>query len=427
MAAADFTFWSKDASIDFDIRKEFNAKLDGKRAKTFFKTNQRPIPNPSYKNYSRKIELPYENDIRYNKFHNKIDLDNISDFNIHALAPNRTITQNQMDMTLKELAQDYINRTPNMFNGLEPFRSGLKKEPIIGPGHYLRGLLEDKSLRSSTGALVPGVAAVVDPVVDPLPPLPPSPPPYPAPPPGAFTRSLTREIARRSAQRAANMRPVTRSTTAQQLEANTLDQRPLTAAMVRVRQRATDIRERSKPLLPGSITTQGIVNTPKIGNPVISSSTDISPDEGQIKKKADDENLKRINKEFHEGKLKEKLESEQAKASSSTPVDDPKDDDSTPITTMEALIKKLEKYGIPKDKSQVINFASANSKFPILAEIAKISKILKLTNTQYFDSVLETVASKTGKRSVKDITLLQSALQDFKKSLPKPAKSTAKK
>ena len=83
---------------------------------------------------------------------------------------------------------------------------------------------------------------------------------------------------------------------------------------------------------------------------------------------------------------------------------------------MEALIKKLEKYGIPKDKSQVINFTSANSKFPILAEIAKISKILNLTNTQYFDSVLETVASKTGKRSVKDITLLQSALQDFKKS-----------
>ena len=152
MAAADFTFWSKDASIDFDIRKEFNAKLDGKRAKTFFKTNQRPIPNPSYKNYSRKIELPYENDIRYNKFHNKIDLDNISDFNIHALAPNRSITQNQMDMTLKELAQDYINRTPNMYNDLEPFRCGLKKEPIIGPGHYLRGLLEEKSLRTSTGA-----------------------------------------------------------------------------------------------------------------------------------------------------------------------------------------------------------------------------------------------------------------------------------
>ena len=199
MAAADFTFWSNDASIDFDIRKEFNAKLDGKRAKTFFKTNQRPIPNPSYKNYSRKIELPYENDIRYNKFHNKIDLDNISDFNIHALAPNRSITQNQMDMTLKELAQDYINRTPNMYNGLEPFRSGLKKEPIIGPGHYLRGLLEDKSLRSSTGALVPGVAAA--PVADPGPGPGPGPPPSsPVPGPRPTTRAYNAEIIRRGVE-----------------------------------------------------------------------------------------------------------------------------------------------------------------------------------------------------------------------------------
>ena len=77
--ASDFSFWSSSNSIDFDIKKEFNAKLDGKRAKTFIKTNRRPTPNPTYKNYKREIELPYENTINYEKFYNKIDLHSISE------------------------------------------------------------------------------------------------------------------------------------------------------------------------------------------------------------------------------------------------------------------------------------------------------------------------------------------------------------
>ena len=65
---SDFSFWSSSNSIDFDIKKEFNAKIDGKRAKTFIKTNQRPTPNPTYKNYKRQIQLPCENTINYEIF-----------------------------------------------------------------------------------------------------------------------------------------------------------------------------------------------------------------------------------------------------------------------------------------------------------------------------------------------------------------------
>ena len=495
MAAADFTFWSNDASIDFDIRKEFNAKLDGKRAKTFFKTNQRPIPNPSYKNYSRKIELPYENDIRYNKFHNKIDLDNISDFNIHALAPNRTITQNQMDMTLKELAQDYINRTPNMFNGLEPFRSGLKKEPIIGPGHYLRGLLEDKALRSSTGALVPGVAAVVDPVVDPLPPLPPSPPPPPPPRPGPLTRSLTREIARRSAQRAndmidtANKRPLTKSyTTAQLLEASLLTQRPGSTPIKL--SGSTPIPSGSGPSIPsGSITSQGIVNPPKIGKPVISSSTNYSPEEqAALNKYFEEQKDKKIRikaatkiQAVVKGKIardtipkakatkdvrsivndiidnipkakatkdvqsivndivdkipkRAKAKAEAAQyASSSKPK--PKEDDSGndsgetnlgETITKDELATRLGAWGIPEEQSKIINFKSAQYRHSLLTEIA-YNLFSKNRQSEFIEMVLEpsNSLSTSKKRKAKQPLVLAGILQELK-SETKPKIKPAK-
>ena len=160
----DFSFWSREQSIDFDIKKEFNAKLPGKQAKTFFKTNQRPAPNPTYNNYKRQIQLPYENILQYEKFYNKIDLNNISEYNIHAGPPVRSVTNSQIDLSLKDLARDYMNRTPNMYNDLEPFRSALKKEPIIGPSNYLRGLLSEKDLTPSPAMGGGGAATVLIPV-----------------------------------------------------------------------------------------------------------------------------------------------------------------------------------------------------------------------------------------------------------------------
>ena len=46
------------ADTNYDVRKSFNAKLEGSQAKTIFKTKPRPAKTPDYKNHSRTMELP---------------------------------------------------------------------------------------------------------------------------------------------------------------------------------------------------------------------------------------------------------------------------------------------------------------------------------------------------------------------------------
>ena len=52
------TVRNNNSDIGYDVRKTFNAKLEGNQGKIFFKTNPRPAKTPDFKNHSRTMELP---------------------------------------------------------------------------------------------------------------------------------------------------------------------------------------------------------------------------------------------------------------------------------------------------------------------------------------------------------------------------------
>ena len=140
---ADLNFEERSATsdINYDVRKSFNAKLEGNQGKTFFKTNPRPAKTPDLKNHSRTMELP--NDYIYHpyRFENNVNLDAIPEFKMSYHRNDPVLSHDKMKVSRNQLVQDYIHGRNNMYNDLEPVRSALKPEPIIPASSYLRGLL----------------------------------------------------------------------------------------------------------------------------------------------------------------------------------------------------------------------------------------------------------------------------------------------
>ena len=155
---------SKD--INYDVRKTFNAKLEGNQAKTFFKTNPRPAKTPDFKNHSRVMELPNDYILHPFRFENNVNLDAIPDYKMsyHSIAP--VLSKEKMRVSKQQLVQDYIHGRNNMYNDLEPVRCALRPEPIIPAGSYLRGLLSEPKSTISAG-IVPLTSGVPPPPAGP--------------------------------------------------------------------------------------------------------------------------------------------------------------------------------------------------------------------------------------------------------------------
>jgi len=136
----------------YDIRKKLNAKLEGNQAKTFFKTNPRPIKTPNFKNHSRTINSPHDYIVHPYKFQNSVNLDAIPEFKMVHHYNEPVLTKAKMRVSTQQLVQDYIHGRNNMYNDLEPVRCALKpNEPLIPASSYLRGLLSEPKSTVSAG------------------------------------------------------------------------------------------------------------------------------------------------------------------------------------------------------------------------------------------------------------------------------------
>ena len=138
------------SDITYDIKKQFNAQatLTGAKLDQFHKTNPSPLPHASYKHYKRGIDITSleKFKIKREKFPSRINFENLSNIVYHPHNKEPGITQKQINLTDRQLINDFINHTPNMYNGLEPYRCALKREPIIPQSSYLSGLLSAKEI-----------------------------------------------------------------------------------------------------------------------------------------------------------------------------------------------------------------------------------------------------------------------------------------
>ena len=151
IASVSGTARENKSDIGYDVRKSFNAKLEGNQAKTFFKTNPRPAKTPDLKNHSRVVELP--NDYIYHpyRFENNVNLDAIPEYKMSYHRNEPVLSKEKMKVSRQQLVQDYIHGRNNMYNDLEPVRNALKPEPIIPASSYLRGLLSEPKSTVSAG------------------------------------------------------------------------------------------------------------------------------------------------------------------------------------------------------------------------------------------------------------------------------------
>jgi hypothetical protein len=137
-------------SITYDIKKKFNAQstLKGNKVDVFHETNPSLVANKKYENYKRTIDISALEKFNITPycFPDRINYENISNIIYHPHKPEPGITSNQINLTQRQIVNDLINHTPNMYNGLDIKRCALKREPIIPQSSYLRGLLNEKDL-----------------------------------------------------------------------------------------------------------------------------------------------------------------------------------------------------------------------------------------------------------------------------------------
>ena len=137
-------------SITYDLKKKFNAQstLKGNKVDVFHETNPSLVKNKRYENYQRTINLSALEKFNITPycFPDRINYDNVSNIIYHPHKPEAGITPSQINLTQRQIVNDLINHTPNMYNGLDIKRCALKREPIIPQSSYLRGLLNEKDM-----------------------------------------------------------------------------------------------------------------------------------------------------------------------------------------------------------------------------------------------------------------------------------------
>ena len=137
-------------SITYDLKKKFNAQstLKGNKVDVFHETNPSIVKNKKYENYKRTIDLSALETFNITPycFPDRINYENVSNIIYHPHKPEQGITSSQINLSQRQIVNDLINHTPNMYNGLDIKRSALRREPIIPQSSYLRGLLNEKDM-----------------------------------------------------------------------------------------------------------------------------------------------------------------------------------------------------------------------------------------------------------------------------------------
>jgi hypothetical protein len=137
-------------SITYDLKKKFNAQstLKGNKVDVFHETNPSIVKNKKYENYKRTIDLSALEKFNITPycFPSRINYENVSNIIYHPHKPEQGITSSQINLSQRQIVNDLINHTPNMYNGLDIKRCALKREPIIPQSSYLRGLLNEKDM-----------------------------------------------------------------------------------------------------------------------------------------------------------------------------------------------------------------------------------------------------------------------------------------
>ena len=119
-------------SITYDIKKKLNAQstLKGDKLDIFHKTNPNIVQNKKYENYKRIIDISAleKCNIQPYCFPSRINYDNLSNVIYHPHKPETRITSNEINLSQRQIVNDLINHTPNMYNGLDIKRSALRRE-----------------------------------------------------------------------------------------------------------------------------------------------------------------------------------------------------------------------------------------------------------------------------------------------------------
>ena len=136
--------------VSYDIKKKINAQstLKGNKVDVFHETNPSLVKNKRYENYKRTIDISALEKFNITPycFPSRINYENVSNIIYHPHKPEAGITSSQINLTQRQIVNDLINHTPNMYNGLDIKRCALKREPIIPQTSYLRGLLNEKDM-----------------------------------------------------------------------------------------------------------------------------------------------------------------------------------------------------------------------------------------------------------------------------------------
>lgn len=131
----------------YSVRHKFDPVLKGGQADTFRDTNRRPIKTPSFDNHKkRQTELLADMvSISSPQFEKSFDLNKVFDMNVNKAHEKPIIRESQIHMDKRQLIKDMLAYKPNMYNGLDEYRSALRSDPIIPQSSYLRGMLTQKN------------------------------------------------------------------------------------------------------------------------------------------------------------------------------------------------------------------------------------------------------------------------------------------
>jgi len=135
--------------------------MKGGQADTFRDTNRRPIKTPSFDNHKkRQTELLADMvSVSGPQFEKSFDLNKVFDMNVNKAHEKPIIRESQIHMDKRQLIKDMLAYKPNMYNGLDQYRSALRSDPIIPQSSYLRGMLTQKNTNpdapDTTDAYIP--------------------------------------------------------------------------------------------------------------------------------------------------------------------------------------------------------------------------------------------------------------------------------
>ena len=145
----------------YSVKHKFDPVMKGGQADTFRDTNRRPIKTPSFDNHKKRQQELLADMVSVSgpQFEKSFDLNKVFDMNVNKAHEKPIVRESQIHMDKRQLIKDMLAYKPNMYNGLEQYRSALRSDPIIPQSSYLRGMLTQKNTNpdapDTTDAYIP--------------------------------------------------------------------------------------------------------------------------------------------------------------------------------------------------------------------------------------------------------------------------------